>query len=173
LQRDSIASLGTYEEVPDLGLDPFRFRLRPGEPQQEVIGVPDVVQAPEVRVVGVPRGESPSCPHQAEVFLGRQRGAVVVDLIVQPLPLLVDPVLATPVVPREQGRLDELVERIEVDIGEDRRGLAPNNVAKPSLIPDSVISRTRLRPTYGHGWQPRLDLRPRQAEGRGLGEEST
>src|SRR5258705_6344083 len=28
---------------------------------------------------------------------------------------------------------------------------APNNVAKSSLIPDSVISRTRLRPKYGQG----------------------
>ena len=50
---------------------------------------------------------------------------------------------------------------------------APNNVAKSSLIPDSVISRTRLRPKYGQGWQPRLDLRPRQAESRGLGEEES
>jgi len=48
---------------------------------------------------------------------------------------------------------------------------APNNVAKPSLIPDSVVSRARLRPKYGQGWQPRLDPRPRQADGRGLGEE--
>ena len=50
---------------------------------------------------------------------------------------------------------------------------APNNVAKSSLIPDSVISRTRLRPKYGQGWQPRLDPRPRQADGRGLGEEES
>ena len=50
---------------------------------------------------------------------------------------------------------------------------APNNIAKPSLIPDSVISRTRLRPKYGQGWQPRLDPRPRQADGRGLGEEES
>ena len=50
---------------------------------------------------------------------------------------------------------------------------APNNVAKSSLIPDSVISRTRLRPKYGQGWQPRLDPHPRQADGRGLGEEES
>src|SRR5271157_4587906 len=50
---------------------------------------------------------------------------------------------------------------------------APNNVAKLSLIPDSVISRTRLRPKYGQGWLPRLDPRPRQADGRGLGEEES
>ena len=50
---------------------------------------------------------------------------------------------------------------------------APNNVAKSSLIPDSVISRTRLRPKYGQGWQPRLDPRPRQADGRDLGEEES
>ena len=50
---------------------------------------------------------------------------------------------------------------------------APNNVAKSSLIPDSVISRTRLRPTYGHGWQPRRDPLPRQADGRALGEEES
>src|SRR5512135_1555797 len=48
---------------------------------------------------------------------------------------------------------------------------APNNVAKASLIPDSVISRARLRPTYGQGWKPQLDPRSRQADGRGLGEE--
>src|SRR3954470_14465364 len=48
---------------------------------------------------------------------------------------------------------------------------APNNVAKTSLIPDSVISRTWVRPKYGQGWRPRLDPRPRQAEGRGLGED--
>ena len=50
---------------------------------------------------------------------------------------------------------------------------APNNVAKSSLIPDSVISRSRLRPKYGHGWQPRLDPDPRQAGGRALGEEES
>ena len=55
----------------------------------------------------------------------------------------------------------------------ERSRHAPNNIAKPSLIPDSVISRTRLRPKYGQGWQPRLDPRPRQADGRGLGEEES
>ena len=59
------------------------------------------------------------------------------------------------------------------DIGQERADHAPNNVVKPSLIPDSVISRTRLRPKYGQGWQPRLDPRPRQADGRGLGEEES
>jgi retron-type reverse transcriptase len=49
----------------------------------------------------------------------------------------------------------------------------PYNVAKSSLIPDSVISRTRLRPKYGQGWQPRLDPLPRQAEGRDLGEKES
>src|SRR5437016_4284328 len=50
---------------------------------------------------------------------------------------------------------------------------APNNVAKSSLIPDSVISRTRLRPRYGQGWQPQLATRPRQADGRSPGEEES
>src|SRR5215472_5289752 len=62
---------------------------------------------------------------------------------------------------------------VDEDRGRDAArcgGHSPNNVAKTSLIPDSVISRTRLRPTYGHGWQPRLDPRPRQADGRALGE---
>ena len=54
-----------------------------------------------------------------------------------------------------------------------RSAHAPNNVAKTSLIPDSVISRTRLRPKYGQGWQPRLDPLPRQAEGRDLGEKES
>ena len=55
-----------------------------------------------------------------------------------------------------------------------RRGdHAPNNVAKTSLIPDSVISRARLRPKYGQGWQPRLDPHPRQADGRARGEEES
>ena len=60
-----------------------------------------------------------------------------------------------------------------VDDTKVHRSHAPNNVAKPSLIPDSIISRTRLRPKYGQGWQPRLDPRPRQADGRGLGEEES
>ena len=50
---------------------------------------------------------------------------------------------------------------------------APNNVAKSSLIPDSIVSRTQLRPKYGHGWQPGLDPRPRAADGRGPGEEES
>src|SRR5271166_4275807 len=62
---------------------------------------------------------------------------------------------------------------VQEDVREDRADHAPNNVAKSSLIPDSVISRTRLRPKYGQGWQPRLDPRPRQADGRGLGEEES
>jgi hypothetical protein len=73
----------------------------------------------------------------------------------------------------DQLRLDPPIEPVEVDVGKDRAEHAPNNVAKSSLIPDSVISRTRLRPEYGQGWQPRLDPRPRQADGRGLGEEES
>jgi hypothetical protein len=56
---------------------------------------------------------------------------------------------------------------------QELRKSAPNNVAKSSLIPDSVISRTRLRPKYGQGWQPLLDPRPRQADGRDPGEEES
>src|SRR5262245_20388491 len=55
----------------------------------------------------------------------------------------------------------------------ESRKHALNNVAKSSLIPDSVISRTRLRPRYGQGWQPPLPTRPRQADGRGPGEEES
>ena len=62
---------------------------------------------------------------------------------------------------------------ISVHSRKEHRYHAPNNVAKSSLIPDSVISRTRLRPTYGHGWQPRRDPLPRQADGRDLGEEES
>ena len=64
---------------------------------------------------------------------------------------------------------DPVVERVEGDVAQERAEHAPNNVAKSSLIPDSVISRTRLRPKYGQGWQPRLDPRPRQADSRDLG----
>jgi site-specific DNA recombinase len=53
------------------------------------------------------------------------------------------------------------------------RDHAPNNVAKRSLIPDSVISRTRLRPKYGQGWQPRLDPHERWPEGRGRGKDES
>ena len=49
----------------------------------------------------------------------------------------------------------------------------PHNVAQSSLIPNSIVSLTRLRPKYGQGWQPLLDPRPRQAEDRGLGEEES
>ena len=54
-----------------------------------------------------------------------------------------------------------------------RRDYAPNNVAKPSLIPDPVISRTRLRPTCGQGSQPGFVPHPRQADDRGLGKEES
>ena len=74
---------------------------------------------------------------------------------------------------RNERLFDELVEPVEVDVREQGAGHAPNDVAKSSLIPDSVISRTRLRPTYGQGWQPRLDPLPRQAEGRDLGEKES
>jgi len=50
---------------------------------------------------------------------------------------------------------------------------ASNNVAKKSLIPDTVISRTELRPQYGQGSQPRLGSRPRQGNIRDLGKEDT
>jgi hypothetical protein len=66
-----------------------------------------------------------------------------------------------------------MVQGIQIDVTQQRADHAPNNVAKPSLIPDSVISRTRLRPKYGQGWQPGIDPRPRQADGRGLGEEES
>jgi len=50
---------------------------------------------------------------------------------------------------------------------------APNNVAKRSLIPDTVVSRKELRPKYGQGWQPGLGLHPRQGDIRDLGKEDT
>jgi hypothetical protein len=62
---------------------------------------------------------------------------------------------------------------VQENVGQERADHAPNNVAKTSLIPDSVVSRARLRPKYGQGWQPRLDPDPRQAGGRALGEEES
>ncbi|HMB08953.1 MAG TPA: hypothetical protein VKP69_35145, partial [Isosphaeraceae bacterium] len=43
-----------------------------------------------------------------------------------------------------------------VDIAARKGEHAPNNLAKRPLIPDGVISRTRLRPRYGQGWQSGL-----------------
>ena len=45
------------QEASDVPLDSLSLHLRADKPQQEVIGVPDVPQAPEVRVSGVPRGK--------------------------------------------------------------------------------------------------------------------
>jgi len=50
---------------------------------------------------------------------------------------------------------------------------APDNVAKQSLIPDTIISRVQLRPKYGQGWQPRLGSLPRQGDIRDLGKEES
>ena len=52
-------------------------------------------------------------------------------------------------------------------------GHAPNNVAKSSLIPDSIITRAQLRPKYGQGWQPRLGAQSRQGDIRDLGKEES
>src|SRR3954451_10683878 len=70
---------------------------------------------------------------------------------------------------RERLRaLKRIIPRADIERGPQRTGKgrayhAPNNVAKSSLIPDSVISRAQLRPTYGHGWQPRIDPLPKKA----------
>jgi hypothetical protein len=50
---------------------------------------------------------------------------------------------------------------------------ATHNVAKPSLIPDSVIPATRLRPKRVYGPQPRSDSASAQAEGREPGKEES
>jgi hypothetical protein len=54
-----------------------------------------------------------------------------------------------------------------------RREHATNNVAKPSVIPDTLISRAQLRPKYGQGWQPRLGSVPRQGDIRDLDKEES
>src|SRR5271157_1203837 len=62
---------------------------------------------------------------------------------------------------------------VQDDIGQERGDHAPNNVAKSSLIPDSIITRAQLRPKYGQGWQPRLGSQPRQGDIRDLGKEES
>jgi hypothetical protein len=50
---------------------------------------------------------------------------------------------------------------------------APDNVAKPSLIPDSVLPATRLRPSPVSGPRPRSDPAPPQRGSREPGKEES
>src|SRR5208337_611679 len=54
-----------------------------------------------------------------------------------------------------------------------RSGYVTHNVAKPSLIPDSVIPGTRLRPKREYGRKPRSDSGPPQADDRDPGKEES
>ncbi len=67
--------------------------------------------------------------------------------------------------------VEPVLEPVQVEIRQQRGYHAPNNVAKCSLIPDSIIARAQLRPKYGQGWQPGLGLSPRQGDIRDLGKE--
>jgi hypothetical protein len=69
--------------------------------------------------------------------------------------------------------VEPLLEPVQVEVCQQGRYHAPNNVAKKSLIPDSLISKTVLRPKYGQGWQPRLGSLPRQGDIRDLGKEES
>jgi hypothetical protein len=69
--------------------------------------------------------------------------------------------------------VEPLLEPVQVQVCQQGRYHAPNNVAKSSLIPDSIIARTQLRPKYGQGWQPRLGSQPRQGNIRDLGKEES
>jgi hypothetical protein len=60
---------------------------------------------------------------------------------------------------------------VQEEIGQEGTDDAPNNVAKFSLILDSIIARASLRPKYGQGWQPRLGSSQRQGGIRDLDKE--
>jgi hypothetical protein len=65
------------------------------------------------------------------------------------------------------------LQSIQGPVRQDGGNHAPNNVAKSSLIPDSIITRAQLRPKYGQGWQPRLGAQSRQGDIRDLGKEES
>jgi hypothetical protein len=69
--------------------------------------------------------------------------------------------------------VEPFLEPVQVEIRQQRGNNAPNNVAKSSLIPDSIITRAQLRPKYGQGWQPRLGAQSRQGDIRDLGKEES
>src|SRR5262249_20511250 len=107
------------QEPPQSIPDRFRLASRPGEPQEEIIRVPHVIQPSIVRVMRIVRWHSPSGSLQAfglvnpsdQPAVMRPARGLIIDGILRPS-------LALRVL-RDERLLDEPVQPIHVDIRED------------------------------------------------------
>ena len=108
------------QELGQALLDLFGFSLGAGEPEQMVVCVSAIPQSPVSRVVRVGAGQAdhppPQCPRQWAVTTSPGLGQLVLQVEVGRITRPASP----SGVLRNQDRLDELVQFVQVDRGQDR-----------------------------------------------------
>ena len=108
------------QELSEATFDLLGFGLWSGEPEQDVIGIPDVTQPPILGIQWI-RGRE-----VALLLLQRPRSGMVAafastpDGACDPLVLRIGSPVHTSGVFRQQSCLDELVQPVQVDVGQDR-----------------------------------------------------
>ena len=108
------------QELSEATFDLLGFGLRSGEPEQDVIGIPDVTQPP-IRGILQIRGREATL-----LLLQRPRGGIVAafastpDGACDPLVLRIGTPVHTSGVFRQQNCFDELVQPVQVDVGQAR-----------------------------------------------------
>ena len=105
----------------ELVLDLLSFGLRTDEPQNVVVGVTDIAQPSVIRVVHVHAGDRLLDPAQAGDQLAVALALPVADPARNARVLRITPTRMTAGEGRYQFAFHELVEPVEVDVGQDRR----------------------------------------------------
>jgi len=118
--RTENAGHGDEQELGEATLDLLGLGLRSGEPEQDVIGVPDVTQPPIPWIPRISGRESTPLllqrPHRGTIALA----AGSLERAFDPLIRRVIPSACASGVFRHQSRLDELVQPIQVNVGQAR-----------------------------------------------------
>ena len=108
------------QELRQSDFDLLGFGLRPDEPEELIVGVAGILQPPVARVPGIPAGHAAlllaQLPHRGTITAGAGTPDRVGSLLIG----RADCLARSPGVFRNERRLDELIQPVQVNIGEDR-----------------------------------------------------
>src|SRR5262245_29465674 len=113
------------EEVGQLLLDPFSLVTGPDETEQKIVRIPDVLETPILWIVEHARRKALGLLSQCARFLRALRSSQISSAVKNAPIDGIRFAIFTTVVRREEHRLDERVQPVKVNIGEDGTHDAP------------------------------------------------